>query len=136
MSGPRAKELRTDAAPAPVGPYSQAVVHGGLLFASGQIPLDPRTGKLVAGDVEAQTRRVLANLCAVLEAGGASFADVVRTTLFLVDLADFARVNAIYAESFAAEPKPARSTVQVAALPLGARIEIDAIAALPAQRGA
>jgi 2-iminobutanoate/2-iminopropanoate deaminase len=124
----RPRELRSDAAPAPVGPYSQAVEHAGTLFLSGQIPLDPATGRLVAGDVEAQTRRVLANLRAVLAAGGASFDDVVHTTIYLVDLAAFPRVNAIYAEHFRAEPRPARSTVQVAALPLGAEIEIDAIA--------
>ena len=128
-----AREVRTGAAPAPVGPYSQAVADGGLLFASGQIPLDPATGRLVEGDVEAQTRRVLANLRAVLEAGGASLAQVVRTTIYLVDLSVFARVNAVYAEHFASEPKPARSTVQVAALPLGAQVEIDAIAVLHAR---
>jgi len=131
-----AKELRTGAAPAPVGPYSQAVAHAGLLFLSGQIPLDPATGRLVPGDIEAQTRRVLANLRAVLEAGGASLAHVVRTSIYLIDLADFPRVNAVYAEHFTAEPRPARSTVQVAALPLGAAIEIDAIAIAPAQAGA
>jgi 2-iminobutanoate/2-iminopropanoate deaminase len=131
-----AKELRTGAAPAPVGPYSQAVEHAGLLFLSGQIPLDPATGRLVPGDIEAQTRRVLANLRAVLEAGGASLAHVVRTSIYLIDLADFPRVNAVYAEHFTAEPRPARSTVQVAALPLGAAIEIDAIAIAPAQAGA
>ena len=124
------QEVRTGAAPAPVGPYSQAVAHAGLLFASGQIPLDPATGRLVEGDVEAQTRRVLANLAAVLEAGGASLASVVRTTIYLVDLAEFARVNAVYAEHFARDPKPARATVQVAALPLGARVEIDALAVI------
>jgi 2-iminobutanoate/2-iminopropanoate deaminase len=131
-----AKELRTGAAPAPVGPYSQAVEHAGLLFLSGQIPLDPATGRLVPGDIEAQTRRVLANLRAVLEAGGASLAHVVRTSIYLIDLADFPRVNAVYAEHFTAEPRPARSTVQVAALPLGAAIEIDAIAFAPPQAGA
>jgi len=124
-----AREVRTGAAPAPVGPYSQAVASAGLLFASGQIALDP-SGRLVEGDVEAQTRRVLANLAAVLEAAGASLARVVRTTIYLVDLSAFARVNAVYAEHFRADPKPARSTVQVAALPLGALVEIDAIAVL------
>jgi len=114
------KELRTGAAPAPVGPYSQAVEHEGLIFLSGQIPLDPATGKLVDGDIEAQARRVLENLRAVL--------DVVRTTIYLIDLAVFPRVNAVYAEHFASSPRPARSTVQVAALPLGAQLEIDAIA--------
>ena len=125
-----AREVRTGAAPAPVGPYCQAVASAGLLFASGQIALDPATGRLVEGDVEAQTRRVLANLSAVLEAAGASLARVVRTTIYLVDLSAFGRVNAVYAEHFRADPKPARSTVQVAALPLGALVEIDAIAVL------
>jgi 2-iminobutanoate/2-iminopropanoate deaminase len=122
------KELRTSAAPAPVGPYSQAVEHAGWIFLSGQIPLDPATGRLVQGEIEEQTRRVLENLRAVLEAADASFADVVRTTIYLVDLAVFPRVNAVYAEYFSASPRPARSTLQVAALPLGAQIEIDAIA--------
>jgi 2-iminobutanoate/2-iminopropanoate deaminase len=128
------RELRTSAAPASVGPYSQAVEHAGLVFVSGQIGLDPATGRLVGGGVEAQTRRALANLRAVLEAAGASLADVVRTTLYLVDLAAFPRVNAVYAEHFASSPRPARSTVQVAALPLGARVEIDAIAVRPSRR--
>ena len=102
------KELRSDAAPAPVGPYSQAVVHEGWIFLSGQIPLDPATGKLVPGGIEEQARRVLENLRAVLESAGASLADVVRTTIYLVDLAVFPRVNAIYAEYFEASPRPAR----------------------------
>jgi reactive intermediate/imine deaminase len=122
------KELRTSAAPAPVGPYSQAVEHGGWIFLSGQIPLDPVSGRLVQGEIEDQTRRVIENLSAVLDAAGASLADVVRTTVYLVDLADFPRVNAVYADYFTASPRPARSTVQAAALPLGSRIEIDAIA--------
>ncbi len=122
------KELRTSAAPAPVGPYSQAVEHAGWIFLSGQIPLDPATGRLVPGGIEEQARRVLDNLRAVLEGSGASLAHVVRTTIYLVDLAVFPRVNEIYAEYFTASPRPARSTVQVAALPLGSQIEIDAIA--------
>jgi reactive intermediate/imine deaminase len=122
------KEVRSSGAPAPVGPYSQAVEHGGWIFASGQIPLDPATGKLVGGGIEDQTRQVLANLRAVLEAAGASLDDVVRTTVYLSDLAQFARVNRVYAEHFPGEPKPARATVQVAALPLGAAVEIDAVA--------
>lgn len=102
----------------------------GWAFASGQIPLDPATGTLVAGDIQAQTERVLANLAAVLEAAGASLAHVVRTTVYLVDLAEFPRMNEVYARHFRTAPAPARSTVQVAALPLGARVEIDAIAKL------
>ena len=125
-------EIRTEAAPAPVGPYSQAVVHAGLLHASGQIPLDPATGKIVAGDIEAQTRRVLANLRAVLEAGGSSLRRALKVTIYLADIADFPRVNALYADAFDGTPAPARATVQVAALPLGASIEIDAVAVVDA----
>jgi len=125
------KEVRSDAAPAPIGPYSQAVVHGGLLFASGQIPIDPATGKLVDGDVEAQTERVFANLRAVLGAAGASFDDVLRATVYLTDLSVFPRVNAIYEKHLGREPLPARSTVGVAALPMGAAVEIDLIAHVP-----
>ena len=122
------REVKTDAAPEPVGPYSQAIAHGKLLFASGQIPLDPRTGAIVPGEIEDETRQVLRNLRAVLEAGGSSLAQVVKATVYVTDLALFARINAVYAESFDADPPPARATVQVAALPLGARVEIDAIA--------
>lgn len=122
------REVRTDAAPKPVGPYVQAIVHGGLVFASGQVPLDPSTGKLVGGEIEAETERVLENLKAVLEAAGSSLARVLRTTVYLTDLSLFARMNAVYAKHFTGDPKPARSTVQAAALPLGARIEIDVIA--------
>ncbi len=121
--------VETDLAPAPVGPYNQAVRVGELLFCSGQIALDPASGELVGGgDVEAETRQVLANLKAVLAAGGSSPERVVRTTVFLADLADFARVNALYAEVFGSGVAPARACVQVAALPKGARVEIDAIA--------
>jgi 2-iminobutanoate/2-iminopropanoate deaminase len=98
------------------------------LLLSGQIPLDPATGAIVDGDIEVQTRRVLDNLVAVLEAGGSSLERVLKTTVYLVDLAMFPRVNAVYAEYFSADPAPARATVQVAALPLGAQVEIDAIA--------
>jgi 2-iminobutanoate/2-iminopropanoate deaminase len=112
-----------------VGPYSQAVIHAGLVFVSGQIPLDVRTGSLVAGEIEEQTLQVLSNLGAVLLAAGSSLAQVVRTTVYLVDLSLFPRVNAVYAESFTQKPLPARATVGVAALPLGAQVEIDAIAA-------
>ena len=123
--------VETAQAPAPVGPYNQAVRVGDLLFCSGQIALDPRSGELVGGgDVEAETRQVLTNLQAVLAAGGSSPERVVRTTVFLTDLADFAAVNAIYAETFGTGVSPARACVQVAALPKGASVEIDAIALL------
>jgi 2-iminobutanoate/2-iminopropanoate deaminase len=132
MSSPCVPEaVNTAAAPAPVGPYNQAVKAGALLFCSGQIALDPQTGAMVgAGDVEAETRQVLANLEAVLRQARVGPAQVVRTTVFLVDLADFARVNAIYAETFGTAVAPARACVQVAALPKGARVEIDCIALL------
>ncbi len=123
--------IETAQAPAPVGPYNQAVRAGNLLFCSGQIALDPASGSLVgAGDVALETRQVLANLLAVLDAAGAKPSQVVRTTVFLADLADFATVNGIYAEVFGAGVSPARACVQVAALPKGARVEIDAIAVL------
>lgn len=128
MSSESPAPVHTAAAPEPVGPYSQAVVHGGLVYCSGQIPLDPATGRLVEGEIEDQTRRVLANLSAVLEAAGSGLDRVLRTSVYLVDLSLFPRVNAVYAEAFTGEPPPARSTVQVAALPLGARVEIDLIA--------
>ena len=123
--------IETAQAPAPVGPYNQAVRAGNLLFCSGQIALDPASGSLVgAGDVALETRQVLANLLAVLDAAGARPSQVVRTTVFLADLADFATVNGLYAEVFGAGVSPARACVQVAALPKGARVEIDAIAFL------
>ena len=125
MSEKRA--LVTEAAPAAIGPYSQAIVAGNLLFLSGQIPLDPERGKLVEGTVEAETRRVLQNLHEVLKVEGLTMHSIVKTTVYLTDLADFPRVNQTYAEFFQ-EPFPARATVQVAALPRGARVEIDAIA--------
>jgi 2-iminobutanoate/2-iminopropanoate deaminase len=121
--------VSTPAAPKPAGPYSQAVRAGSLLFMAGQIPTDPSTGELVADDIRMQTRQSLLNLGAVLEAAGASFANVVRTTVFLADLDDFVGMNEVYGTFFAA-PLPARSTVQVARLPRDVRIEIDAIAAL------
>ena len=117
-----------NAAPA-IGPYSPALRVGNLLFLSGQIPLDPATGQLVDGDISAQTTRVLQNMGELLTAGGAGFANVVRTTIFLADMNDFATVNSIYA-SFFSEPYPARATVQVARLPKDVRVEIDAIAIL------
>ncbi len=118
--------IQTDAAPAAVGPYSQAVRAGELLFTAGQIPLRP-DGSRVEGDVEAQTRQVLANLRAVLEAGGSDPSRVIKCTIFLRDMDDFARVNAVYGEVFADAP-PARSAVQVARLPLDVAVEIEAIA--------
>jgi 2-iminobutanoate/2-iminopropanoate deaminase len=124
------KAVVTGDAPAPVGPYSQAIALGGLLFVSGQVPLDPKTSALVEGDIEAQTERVIQNLDAVLQAAGTSLERVVRTTVYVTDLALFGRVNEVYARFFAGDPAPARATVQVAALPLGAQVEIDAIAAL------
>lgn len=114
-------------APAAIGPYSQAIQAGGLVFCSGQIPLDPATGALVTGDIGAETERVMKNLAAVLEAAGTTFANVVRTTIYLTDMNDFAAVNAVYGKWFKDVP-PARATVQVAALPKGARVEIDAVA--------
>jgi 2-iminobutanoate/2-iminopropanoate deaminase len=118
--------IRSDSAPAAIGPYSQAIRAGQFIFASGQLGLDPSTGKLQDG-VEAQTRQALANVSAVLAAAGSSTDKIVKTTLFLANMADFAAVNAIYGEHFAHEP-PARSTVQVAALPLGGLVEIEVIA--------
>jgi reactive intermediate/imine deaminase len=129
MAGePRKQEVRTDSAPAPVGPYSQAIRSGAFVFASGQIPLDPATGEIVGGEIEDETRQVLRNLEAVLEAAGSGLDRVIRATVYLTDLSLFPRVNAIYAKAFDADPAPARVTVGVAALPLGATVEIDAIA--------
>ncbi len=124
------REIRSPAAPTPLGPYSQAVEVGGFVFCAGQIPLDPKTGQLVDGPVEAHAERVLANLSAVLEAAGTSLARVVKTTVFLADLADSPRMNEVYARWFAADPKPARTTIQAGRLPAGALVEIDAIARL------
>ena len=121
--------IATDRAPAAIGPYSQAVRSGAHVYTSGQIPLDPATGALVEGDIATQTRRVLDNLQAVCAAAGSGFADVARVGIYLVDLADFAAVNAVMAEYFAA-PYPARSTIGVASLPKGARVEIDLVLAL------
>lgn len=121
------QSARSEDAPRAVGPYSQAILAGELVFCSGQIPLDPATGQLVEGDIAAQTGRVLDNLAAVLAAAGSDLAHVVKTTVFLADLGDFAAMNEAYATRFG-EHRPARSTVQVAALPRGARIEIECIA--------
>lgn len=121
------KPVNSLEAPAAIGPYSQAIDAGDFVFLSGQVPIDPKTGELVQGDIATQTERVLENLGAVLHAAGCSFGDVVKTTIYLMDLGDFQTVNAVYAKRFPAAP-PARATVQVAALPKGARVEIDAIA--------
>jgi reactive intermediate/imine deaminase len=125
------RRVFTPDAPRPIGPYNQAVRSGDLIFCSGQIAIDPATGKLIEGDVEAQTRRVLDNLAAVLAAAGARFENVVKTTIYLVDMADFAAVNALYGTRFDSGVAPARATVAVAALPLGARVEIEAVAVAP-----
>ncbi|HJO39847.1 MAG: RidA family protein [Vicinamibacterales bacterium] len=119
--------IQTSDAPQAIGPYSQAVRAGELLFVSGQIPLDPATGEIVDGDIAAQTERVMENIGAILTSAGVSFANVVRTTIFVADLGDFATVNDVYARYFDA-PAPARATFQVARLPKDARVEIDAIA--------
>ena len=117
----------TKDAPTAIGPYSQAIRSGSMVFLSGQIPLDPATGEMVEGGIGAETERVMKNLGAVLQAAGCAFSNVVRTTIYLVDLNDFQAVNEIYGRSFDTAP-PARATVQVSALPRGARVEIDAIA--------
>jgi 2-iminobutanoate/2-iminopropanoate deaminase len=119
--------LATDRAPQAIGPYSQAIRAGGFLFVSGQIPLDPATGTLVAGDVTVQTQRVVDNLAAILAAAGASFADVVKTTVYLLDMNDFTAMNAVYGAAMPTPP-PARSTVQVSRLPRDVRVEIDVVA--------
>jgi 2-iminobutanoate/2-iminopropanoate deaminase len=121
--------VSTESAPKAIGPYSQAIVHNGIAYLSGQIPLDPATGQMVEGDIAAQTERVLENLRAVLAACGASFETVLKTTVFLADMGDFPKVNEIYARYFAVDP-PARSTVQAARLPRDVRVEIDCIAAI------
>ena len=121
--------VTTDKAPAAIGPYSQAIKSGNLLFCSGQIPLDPSTGEIVPGDVSAQTERVMNNIAAVLTAAGAGFEDVIKTTIYLVDMGDFASVNEVYGHRFQSH-KPARSTVAVKSLPRGALIEIEVIAGL------
>ena len=123
------KTIHTQAAPAAIGPYAQGVVANGFLFTAGQIALDPASGQIVDGDVVAQTERVLANLTAVLREAGASWSRVVKTTVFLQDMADFPRVNETYARAIG-DARPARSTVQVAGLPRGVLVEIDAVVAM------
>ncbi len=121
--------IATAAAPAAIGPYSQAIKANGFLFTAGQIPLDPATGKIVDGDITAQTERVMQNLAAVLAEAGTSFEQVVKTTCFLANLDDFAAFNTVYAKYFTAQP-PARSTVQAARLPAGAQVEVECVALL------
>lgn len=123
------EEIKTNNAPRAIGPYSQAVKAGGFIFLSGQIPIDPASGEIVAGDIKAQTRQVLKNLQAILVEAGSSLKDVVKTTVFLKDLSGFADMNGVYGEFFSA-PYPARATVEVSALPKGVLVEIDAIAAV------
>jgi 2-iminobutanoate/2-iminopropanoate deaminase len=122
------KHVTTSEAPKPIGPYSQAVISGGLLFASGQIPIDPATGQMIEGDIAAQTERVIKNLLAVLKEAKMGPENVVKTTVFLASMADFPKMNEVYEKYLGKEP-PARSTLQAAGLPKGARIEIDLIAA-------
>ena len=122
--------ISSDQAPAAIGPYSQATIAGGFLFTAGQIPLDPKTMDIVAGDVVPQAKQVLANLDAVLKKAGCSWKDVVKTTVFLLDMADFPRFNEVYA-AVLGEARPARSTVQVAALPRGVSVEVELVAKVP-----
>ncbi len=121
--------IHSDAAPAAIGPYSQAVKVGNTVYLSGQTPLDPATMKLVEGDISAQAQQVFKNLAAVCEAGGGSFAQVARVGIYMTDLSNFAKVNAVMAEHFS-KPYPARSTIEVAGLPLGAQVEIDMVMVL------
>lgn len=125
--------IATRDAPAAIGPYSQAIASGGFLYTAGQIALDPATGKMSEGDITEQTERVMTNLRAILKAGGADFADVVKTTVYLTDMAVFPKMNEVYARHFG-EARPARSTVAVSGLPRGALVEIDAVARVPAMR--
>ena len=121
------RTVHTEKAPAAIGPYSQGTIGGGVFYSAGQIALDPATGQIVPGDVEAQTRRVLANLAAILAAAGTEWSRVLKVTVYLQDMADFPRVNEVYAEAVGGA-RPARSTVQVSALPRGALVEIDVVA--------
>ena len=125
------KVVTTPHAPAAIGPYSQAIVYNGFAYLSGQIPLDPATGQVVEGDIAAQTERVFANMKAVLEACGSSLGEVLKTTVFLKDMGEFAKMNEVYAKHFDANP-PARSTVEVARLPRDVKVEIEAIAIVAA----
>lgn len=124
------QRIQTEAAPAAIGPYSQALVHNGLVYTAGQIPIDPATAELVGTEITAQTEQVLRNLAAVLGAAGASLGSVLKSTVFLLDLNDFGGMNEVYARVFG-DHKPARSTIQVARLPRDARVEIEVVAAVP-----
>ena len=125
------KIFLTDKAPEPVGPYSQAVIHNGIMYVSGQVPLDPQTGELISGTIEDETEAVLNNLRSIVEEAGATMEDVLRVSCYLADMEDFPRFNAVYAKYFTINP-PARSTFQAARLPLDVQVEVDAIVALPA----
>jgi 2-iminobutanoate/2-iminopropanoate deaminase len=127
------KSIHTDKAPAAIGPYSQGMIANGLLFTAGQIALDPATTQVIAGDVVAQTEQVFRNLGAILDTAGATWADVAKATVFLMDMADFPRVNEVYARVMG-DARPARTTVQVSGLPRGVLVEIDLVVALPASR--
>lgn len=129
FAGMEKKIIRTDNAPAPIGPYNQAVQYGNMLFVSGQIALDAASGELVQGDIQAETRKVMENLEAILTAAGMSFANVLKTTIFLMDMGQFAQVNEVYGGYFT-ENAPARETVQVAGLPKGVQVEISVVAGL------
>jgi 2-iminobutanoate/2-iminopropanoate deaminase len=129
VQGKQRKVVVSGKAPKPIGPYSVGIIHGDLTFVSGMLGLDPQTGELTPGGIEAETRQALTNLAAILETAGSSLGRVLKTTVFLRDMADFPRMNAVYSEFFRDEP-PARSAVQVAALPKGAAVEIEAVAAL------
>jgi 2-iminobutanoate/2-iminopropanoate deaminase len=126
------RTIHTEKAPAAIGPYSQAVISNGLMFTAGQIPIDPVSGQVVPGDIRAQTERVMQNLRAVLDEAGASWADALKTTVYLHDMADFPVVNEVYGKALG-DARPARSTVQVAGLPRGVLVEIDAVVAIPAR---
>jgi 2-iminobutanoate/2-iminopropanoate deaminase len=124
------KRIQTEHAPAAIGPYSQGIVINNMLYTAGQVAIDPKEGKLIEGGIEEQTRQVLENVKAVLEAAGTSLDNVVKTTVFLTYMGNFAAMNGIYSKYFSADPPPARTTIQVAGLPLGAMIEIECVAAL------
>lgn len=122
------KIIKTDNAPAPIGPYNQAVKYGDMLFISGQVPIDPKTGNVVAGDIQAETKQVMNNLKAILSEAGMDFSNVLKTSIFLMDMGQFAQVNEVYGSFFNNEGAPARETVQVSGLPKGVKVEISMIA--------